>query len=148
MITLDLLFDPEARMWWILYLPYVVPEMVFFILGGITLCISAVKAGKGWILRTLFFVLGVVLECGMARFLTPLIPFGVHFLDKWLLGLIVSLTLVGIISFTLFRMMEWIDSARYDRDKKYKNGSTHARIKDKEPFSYKELERLDKEYPH
>lgn len=102
---------------WCLF-PLILVEIVFLILGGVILRSSAAKAGKGWGFGAALFVLGVGLECGLARLLRLLLPYEYGTVGYWLLGIVVALILVGIISYGMFRLFEWMDCAIYDHYKK------------------------------
>ena len=110
--------DPLWALAALLVLPAMVLEIVFLFLAGIILRASAAKAGKGWILCTLFFVLGIVLECVFTLGSRLLFPLRDRLWINWLLGLMMALILVGIISFTLFHLLLWIDRVRFDRDRR------------------------------
>lgn len=127
-ITEILKYQDSDPLWglavWCL-LPLLMVEFVFLILAGTIFQRSAAKAGKGWSLGLVFFVLGIGLECGFAKLLRLLLPYENAFLSHWLLGIVFALVLVAVISCGIFHLFEWFDCSLYDRSKK--NESLHRK---------------------
>ncbi|MEN8126407.1 MAG: hypothetical protein ABFR90_01235 [Planctomycetota bacterium] len=99
-------------------LPLVMVEVLCLLFAGTSLRTSAVKAEKGWGLGVSFFVLGTVLEYGLATLLRLIFPYENNILINWLFCIVIALILVGVISFGMFHLLEWIDGALYDHYKK------------------------------
>lgn len=124
MITMYLLsWRNEDFLWGLavmILLPLILLEIGFLILAGITLRASAAKTGKGWFASTQFFVLAAVLGCTLTAFLHQIFPLKEHIFVNWLMSIVVALILVGIISYGLYHLLEWIDSALCNHDRKIK----------------------------
>lgn len=99
-------------------LPLIMVEIVFLILAGTIMRTSTTKAGKGWIFGFVFFVLGIGLECGFARLLRLLFPYKDGILGNWLLGIVIALIAVGVISYGMYQLLQWIDCTLYDHYRK------------------------------
>jgi high-affinity Fe2+/Pb2+ permease len=110
--------DPLWGVAMLFLFPFIIVEIFFLALAGITLRASTVKAGKGWILGVLFFALGVVLECGFSNLMRLLFPYKGTISFNWLLDILLALILVGLFSFGMFHLFEWIDCVLYDHYKK------------------------------
>ena len=67
--------------------------------AGFFLCLSAAKAGRGWILTIIFFVVGIVIYLG---FVYSLITYIMAFHEHVFMAQFISLGIVAVISYIFY----------------------------------------------